>query len=1031
MTESSTNNPSTFKRRLRKVTFFMAKVFAAIFVMFLLLFAWVYTGPRSIPFIANYITKHASELLPPTSKLEIEDVMIAVDDMNITLRVVHPRVIDSVKGDFELSKVDLKLDLLGFVPQSNHNLLNIEISEPKLQLHKLLAEDGESASEEIKISTINDYLRQHKEKIAKLSLSLSKTSLSLNTSDSNVVDVMVNELTIAPVIKKGNIIINLYGDINIGGKTNSIEAVIDTQNDQHLNIRGTVSNISSTLLDTLGYPIAELENSHVEADISFDLALKGFRNVESVKFDISNFQGKINKNYFFPTDITPSTLIARGEIKNNFETLNVDLLKISDSNLSLTSKFTLSKSKGVKKLKGSAQVENLQVNKIKEYWPTPVIARTREWIFEHISEGSVKKVVADFDINLDDLIAKKSLRKDELKVEINLAGSSIFYMDNVPKIKDIDGDIYINPDEISFEIKKGKMLDAKIIKANGRIPSLGSSKSRVNVEADVAGGLQSLIDIGFSHADIKNDRFKNLKGDSEAHVKVSIPLDDSDITLKSIGLEVDAKAKNVSASKIYKDYTLSGGNFTAKFKDMAANISGTGSLNNSMPVDVMHYINFESNNQVTKVKAKFNWDNLEKFNIKKPDIVANMFEATLEIQDSAGVVKELVDVDLTNSTVAYEPLGIYKKIGEPGRVRVHVVEKDWGYEIDEYSIDLINFQSAGKIKLDSSYSLLSVESNKTQFGRGEFALKYERKKDSDVIQISGPSFDYDSINPAKMRGAGTSSEQAAESKHKESRGLYVKAKIGRLYMKNDVVLISPTINVDCTAQRCQTILLKGMTGNGKVVDLNYQYPNLVMNSDDAATVFAAFGISDKLIGGKLYMSGKMSPDMKFDGNFVVTDFALKKAPILAKILSLASLTVTSFEGVETLLGNKGVKFTKASCPFTYNYGVLFIDDCVAKGSTIAIVAKGDVNFNSQKINVNGTAIPENIINTAVKNIPVLNDLFGKKNKEDEVFGVSFRVVGNIDDPEVKSNPLSLLTPGFLRKVFEGPSSSKPTEKPNN
>ena len=41
-----------------------------------------------------------------------------------------------------------------------------------------------------------------------------------------------------------------------------------------------------------------------------------------------------------------------------------------------------------------------------------------------------------------------------------------------------------------------------------------------------------------------------------------------------------------------------------------------------------------------------------------------------------------------------------------------------------------------------------------------------------------------------------------------------------------------------------------------------------------------------------------------------------------------------------------------------------------------------------------------------------------------VFAITFTLSGDADDPDIFVNPLSLLTPGFLRNVFEGAPGKK-------
>ena len=50
-------------------------------------------------------------------------------------------------------------------------------------------------------------------------------------------------------------------------------------------------------------------------------------------------------------------------------------------------------------------------------------------------------------------------------------------------------------------------------------------------------------------------------------------------------------------------------------------------------------------------------------------------------------------------------------------------------------------------------------------------------------------------------------------------------------------------------------------------------------------------------------------------------------------------------------------------------------------------------------------------------VPVLGDLLVSKQGEG-VFGLTYAMKGNIGEPSLIVNPLSVLTPGILRRIFE-------------
>ena len=68
------------------------------------------------------------------------------------------------------------------------------------------------------------------------------------------------------------------------------------------------------------------------------------------------------------------------------------------------------------------------------------------------------------------------------------------------------------------------------------------------------------------------------------------------------------------------------------------------------------------------------------------------------------------------------------------------------------------------------------------------------------------------------------------------------------------------------------------------------------------------------------------------------------------------------------------------------------------------------------LDVNGTVVPVYALNSALGRIPLLGGLFSAE-RGGGLFAVNYSVRGPFDNPAVTVNPLSALTPGFLRRLF--------------
>jgi hypothetical protein len=79
-------------------------------------------------------------------------------------------------------------------------------------------------------------------------------------------------------------------------------------------------------------------------------------------------------------------------------------------------------------------------------------------------------------------------------------------------------------------------------------------------------------------------------------------------------------------------------------------------------------------------------------------------------------------------------------------------------------------------------------------------------------------------------------------------------------------------------------------------------------------------------------------------------------------------------------------------------------------------------------------VPAFGLNSVLGDIPLLGDVLVSK-KGEGVFGVTYSATGDAEHPVISVNPLSMLTPGILRRIFEGhiptaanaPSNAKPPQ----
>jgi hypothetical protein len=167
-------------------------------------------------------------------------------------------------------------------------------------------------------------------------------------------------------------------------------------------------------------------------------------------------------------------------------------------------------------------------------------------------------------------------------------------------------------------------------------------------------------------------------------------------------------------------------------------------------------------------------------------------------------------------------------------------------------------------------------------------------------------------------------------------------------------------------------------------------------------------------------SGHLTIDGDFDGAYglqklagtaVIDAVVVHNSPVLGKLLQAITLY-----GLVDVLRGPGISFSRIVAPFQYDGADLTLNDARAANPSLGLTAQGRIGLASGQIAISGTIVPAYFFNAMLGQLPLVGKLFSPE-KGGGVFAARFAVDGPIDDPGVSFNPISALTPGFLRDIF--------------
>ena len=104
-----------------------------------------------------------------------------------------------------------------------------------------------------------------------------------------------------------------------------------------------------------------------------------------------------------------------------------------------------------------------------------------------------------------------------------------------------------------------------------------------------------------------------------------------------------------------------------------------------------------------------------------------------------------------------------------------------------------------------------------------------------------------------------------------------------------------------------------------------------------------------------------------------------------------------------------------------------LDKGRVSGSQIGFTVRGRVDLDYDRLDLGGTIVPIYGLNWALAKVPLVGPFLAGREGEG-AFAVTYSVKGPLSDPQISVNPLSVLTPGILRRIFEFKTPEAPPQE---
>lgn len=734
--------------------------------------------------------------------------------------------------------------------------------------------------------------------------------------------------------------------------------------------------------------------------------------------DIKYIDGQIESIKFENSDnISDQPIISDSKIKFTYrdKLINVDEVSFkfqNNSDFNFSSKIDLDENYSFKKLNMDCNINNLPVESAKFLWPDHLIPDVRIWLLDHLNQGKINKGY----LNIKELILNdhKQAANDNFKAELLFEKVGLKSIDYLPEIKNIDGVAEFDNESIRIKIGSGQLENIKLSNALINIEYPQENKiSYLVLKSDMNGPVNSynslvpeeLFKLGKYKIDLKASG-----GNANGNFTLKLPLVDN-LQIKDIDYESILKVSNANIFKPFPKYLLRTDNLKIKHADNNFELTSSGQVSN-IPYD----INISSlDQQESKILSRFYFNNnnikLIDPDLKYVELIHGNIPVTLEDEGS----KIKISADLSGAQLNIDTINYRKSIGSKLNLFCVSEIKDNDLIMEKISLigEDVKIENGSGI-IDQDFILSKLDLKKIKIANNLFNLSLMNNLNNQIIKIDGSKLDLSRIDFSSL--SNKNNEQAINKA--------IEVKLDKIIMKNNEEYYDALLKMECNyGKSCQTFDFDTNLKDNhfiKIVNSKISDHEQEINvySDNASLLLRSLNIYNNIDGGKKFIAeikritvplkDKNNFETNYSGNIRIDNFVSSKNSALAMII----LTLTSPQNIGDIGGKGNILMKDFQMDFVGSHGIISIKNGNANGNSLQLTLSGIVDTNKKTLDLKGNFIPSVMgINKIISLLPV----FGKG---EAVIAATYHINGNFDDPKVSINPLSLLTPGFLRNIFQ-------------
>ena len=614
----------------------------------------------------------------------------------------------------------------------------------------------------------------------------------------------------------------------------------------------------------------------------------------------------------------------------------------------------------------------------------------------------------------------KIYNEETLKIEFlgSIKDTSFVISNELPEFQNINADIEYKNNELNINISSGSATGLNFDKSKIFVTE-SSDSYKASLDLNLTGKFNSLKEFKNLKIATLEDVTKNIEKlsfSTTATNKIDLEFDKKGNLLNTsikgkadiVNLELDLLQSAYPNVLDDKNRKFKNGKFKVEFDKTNVFVNGI-IFNQNDTLDFK--INSDLNKKTSKINiiSDINFVNWQK--VFKPEYIKGSSKLYVQLNVNKDQYYFDTRIDIKKSLINFSPINFNKLLNDDGQILLKGEIKKSASVLEKVVIN------AGKnnielfdLNFDENFSITSLNSIVVNTDKSNFKIISSKKSNINHIEITGKKLD------AKYIIDSLTSSKPSNVVSKKFNGT----------ISANLDIVDTGTNDDI-----RDFNLTGTILNGKFtkLDANGVFSNkekisikisknkngnltTYMLSDRARPFIAGFSFIKGFEKGKLEFTSEDLSATFSKGKIIISDFKIREIPVLAQILSLASVT-----GILDTLKGEGIRFDNTVIVYENDEKFFTFKDFYGTGPSLGFIVEGRINNLDDFVSLDGNLIPAYEVNRLLSNIPILGQILTGKSG-DGVFGVSFKIKGKDNNFETSINPVRTITPRFVQRFVD-------------